>query len=179
MANLDAVRRRLTIVVAVLLGVCVVCIGILLSPLSSQSTARDQEFRDVRAKVQQKMRVVIPPSQVDQRVQEARQQIAAFYKDRLPSESSAITEELGTLATKDGIFLSTAHYDTKDTNVPDAQQVSITANLSGPYEKVVQFINDLERDRMLFIVDSVNLVEQSGGKVRLAVQFETYLRSGS
>ena len=179
MAKLDTTRRGLTIVLAALLLTAVVCAGILLSPLSAQSTARDQEFRDVRAKVQQKMKEVVPPGQLDQRVKQAREQIGAFYQDRLPSEASAITEELGKLAAEDGVFLSGAHYDAKDSDVPDVQQIAISANLTGPYEKVVKFINDLERDRMLFIVNNVSLVEQSGGTVHLAVQVNTYLRRQS
>ena len=93
--------------------------------------------------------------------------------------ASAITEELGKLAAEDGVFLSGAHYDAKDSDVPDVQQIAISANLTGPYEKVVKFINDLERDRMLFIVNNVSLVEQSGGTVHLAVQVNTYLRRQS
>ena len=179
MANLASTRRKLIAAIVVFLVVDAVCLGILLSPLSDKTGARDQEFRDLRAQVQQKAKLVIPPDQVDKRVQDARRQIAQFYKDRLPVESSRITDELGKLAARDNVFLSAAHYDTADTNVPDLMQVKIGANLTGSYEDVIRFINDLERDPSLFIVNSVNLVEQSGGRVRLAVEAETYQRRQS
>jgi type IV pilus assembly protein PilO len=41
----------------------------------------------------------------------------------------------------------------------------------------VKFINALERDKMFFLIDGVNLAEQQGN-VRLQLKLETYLRNG-
>jgi hypothetical protein len=48
--------------------------------------------------------------------------------------------------------------------------------LAGEYQRIVKFINALERDRTFFIIDRVNLAEQQGGNVRLELHLETYLR---
>ncbi|HEU5452796.1 MAG TPA: GspMb/PilO family protein [Terriglobales bacterium] len=177
MANLAQARRSLRIVLVVCAILVVAALAVLISPLARPSNSGQKEFDDVRAKVQQKIKQVIPPDQVDTRVSQARTQIDQFYKDRLPAEASTISVELGKLAAESGVHLSTAHYGAEDTDVPDLEQVKITANLSGDYLQIVKFINLLERDRLFFIVDNVSLVERgSGGLVGLQVVVETYLR---
>lgn len=177
MANLAQARRTLKIAFLLCAILAVAALAVLISPLARPSSGGQKEFLDVRTRVQQKMKQVIPPDQVDTRVQEARQQIDKFYADRLPAEASTISVELGKLAAESGVHLSTAHYAAADTDVSDLEQVTITANLSGDYLQIVKFINLLERDRLFFIVDNVNLVERgTGGAVSLQVVAETYLR---
>lgn len=176
MGNLARARRTLTIVLFVLLTVDVVAAIVLLSPLSRGQNAGQQEFNAIRAKVQDKERAVVPPDKMQGRVELARRQIGSFYSSRLPAEFSSITGELGKLAGQDKVKLSAAHYETQDSEVPDLQEVKITANLSGDYVQVVKYINDLERDPLFFVVSNVSLVEQSAGMVRLQVTAVTYLR---
>lgn len=177
MANLPRSRHRVKIALLACAVVDVLALAVLISPLARPSSSGQKEFLDVRAQVQKKMRQVIPPDQVDTRVQEARKQIDQFYRDRLPAEASAISVELGKLASESGVQLATAHYNATDTDVADLEQVTVTANLSGNYLQIVKFINLLERDHLFFIVDNVNLVERgTGGTVSLQVVAETYLR---
>ena len=177
MANLARARRSLRVIFLICGVVIVAAAAVLLSPLARPSNQGQDEFRDVRARVQQKMKAVIPPDQVDTRVQLARQQIDQFYRERFPAQASTIILELGKLETQSGAHLSTANYVTGETEVPDLQQVTITANLSGNYLQVVKFINLLERDRVFFLLDNVNLVERgAAGTVALQITMETYLR---
>jgi hypothetical protein len=57
--------------------------------------------------------------------------------------------------------------------------VTVTANLGGNYEEAMKFINALERNKMFFIVDAVNLGDQNGGNVRLNISLETYMKGGA
>ena len=125
------------------------------------------------------MQVVIPPDQVQSRVDQARAQIDAFYKDRLPGGASALSAELGKLAAASGVRLNSAHYVELESDLPGLVQVRVNANISGDYVAAVKFINAVERDKMFFIVDQVNLGEQQGGTVRLAVGVETYLKGAA
>ena len=177
MANLAGARRMVKTILIVCVVLDVAAAAVLLTAIGRPSGSGQQEFLEVRSRVRQKMKQVIPPDQVDTRVQQARQEIDRFYRDRLPTEASAINLELGKLAAETGVTLSTAHYDTTDSDVPDLSQVTITANLSGNYLQVVKFINLMERDRIFFVIDRVNLVERGeGGTVGLQVTAETYLR---
>jgi hypothetical protein len=56
--------------------------------------------------------------------------------------------------------------------------VEIQGSFSGDYLQLVRFINTLERSKMFFDVDSVDLAENTG-QVRLEITIHSYLRSGA
>jgi len=176
MANLRQARRHVFVALAVLLALDVVAVVVLLTPLAGSAAARRQEFATVRRQVQAKIKQVIPPDQVQVRVDEARTQIDAFYKDRLASGSAALTADLGKLASQSGVQLNAARYEELDSDLPGLRHVRITANVTGDYLQEVKFINSVERSKMFLIVDSISLAEQSAGVVRLGVTLETYLK---
>lgn len=179
MANLRQARRHIFIILAVLLVVDVLAAIVLITPLAGASAARLQEFDNVHRQVQAKMKVVIPPDQVQVRVDEARKQIDAFYKDRLASGSSALTSELGMLAGSSGVKLTSAHYEEMDSDLPGLRHIRIGANVTGDYLQEVKFINSVERSKMFFIVDNIGLAEQQAGVVRLGVTLETYMKGAA
>jgi Tfp pilus assembly protein PilO len=177
MANLRSARKRLA-TAAIILGVLdLAAVVFLVSPLGRSRTVRQQEFEQARVELQGKMRDAVPLRGMDKKLDVARQQIAAFYKDRFPSQYSAVSSELGKVAGQSGVRISQIAYDPKAADVPNLQQVAINANLDGDYLQVVKFINALERDPMFFMVDSLTLAQEQGGTVRLQVRLETYLRS--
>ncbi len=176
MANLVQARRRLTWTMIALGILDVIAVVVLASPLVISPAARTQEFNTVRANVLAKQRQVVPPDQVQMRVEEARKQIDAFYRDRLPSENSSISEQLGKLANDNHVKLTQAKYDPEDTEVSGLRRIKIDASLAGNYVDEVKFINALERSKMFFLVDSVTLGEQQAGVVRVALRLETYVK---
>jgi type IV pilus assembly protein PilO len=87
---------------------------------------------------------------------------------------------LGKLAARNGVRISNAKYTRKDAGLAGLARVEIDASLEGDYLQAVKFINALERDRMFFILNSIDLGEQQqGGFVRLGLKLETYLREKS
>ena len=50
-------------------------------------------------------------------------------------------------------------------------------SLSGDYAPVVRFINGLERDKMLFLIEGIALSGQQNGVVSLRMRLATYLRA--
>ncbi|HVP51696.1 MAG TPA: GspMb/PilO family protein [Terriglobales bacterium] len=177
MANLRRARKRLTTVAIVLAVLDVGAIGFLLSPLGRSRSAREGEYAEARRELQTKMRDAVPLRGMDKKLDLARQQIADFYRERFPAQYSAVSSELGKVAGETGVRVSQISYDPKPAEVPNLQQVVINANLDGDYLQVVKFINALERDKMFFMVDSLTLAQEQGGRVRLQVKLETYLRS--
>ena len=75
--------------------------------------------------------------------------------------------------------MNSAHYLELESDLPGLIHVRVDANISGDYVAAVKFINAVERDKMFFIVDQVNLGEQQGGTVRLAVGVETYMKGAA
>src|SRR5512142_1172125 len=173
MSNLRQARRRLIITMIVFGLLDVVAVAVLVLSLVAPSDARPQRVNALQAEVQGKIRTWIPPDQVQSRINDARKQIDEFYRTRLPSESSAISGELGRLAAQNQVTLTQAKYDVGDPPIPGVRVVTIDASLVGNYVQEVRFINALERSRLMFLVNSVTLGEQTGGKVRLQLKLET------
>lgn len=175
MANLQAARRNLYAIAAILIIVDIIAIFILVAP-GSAGAAKADEFQQLRQKVQTKSRTVVPPDQVQQRVDEARKQIAQFEKERIPAQPSDLSVELGKLASEAGVRLGTVRYDELDSDIPDLRHYRITASIAGDYLQSVKFVNSLERSHHFYVIDSVNLGEQQQGGVRLGISLDAYLK---
>jgi len=177
MANLRTARKRFA-VAAIILGVLdVAALVLLVSPFGRSRSLRQQEYEQLRMELQGKIRDAVPLRGMDKKLDVARHQIGDFYKDRFPAQYSAVSTELGKVASQTGVRISQIAYDPKPAEVPNLQRVAINANLDGDYLQVVKFINALERDPMFFMVDSLTLAQEQGGMVRLQVRLETFLRS--
>jgi Tfp pilus assembly protein PilO len=177
MANLRNARKRFTTAAIFLAVLDVAAVGFLVSPLGRSRSAREAEWAEARRELQAKKADAVPLRGMDKKLDLARQEIAAFYKDRFPAQYSAVSSELGKVAGETGVRVSQIAYEPKPADVPNLQQVVINANLDGDYLQVVKFINALERDRMFFMVDSLTLAQEQGGMVRLQIKLETYLRT--
>jgi type IV pilus assembly protein PilO len=78
------------------------------------------------------------------------------------------------------VQLGSVKYDARESEnnqVPGASRLEIEASISGDYANEMRFINGLERDKMLFILNNVSLGDAKGGTVRLQIKLETYLRN--
>lgn len=179
MANLRQARRNLYAIAGVLVVVDIVAIVILLTATGTRNATLDQQYQDLRKQVQLKSRTVVPPDQVQQRVEESRKQMAAFYQERLPSEMSTLSNQLGTLAKEAGVKLASIRYDEIDSDIPGLRCIRISASIGGDYLQSVKFINAMERSKIFFVIDSVTLGDQQAGQVRLGITSETYLKGGA
>lgn len=177
MANLRELRPKVRIATAVLATLCIVAFGLLIF-LYMDAGRQQQQFQVLHSQVQNSRGAMVPPQTVEDRVKEAREQIANFYEDRFPASDSSIFERMGKLANDNHVHLNQATYKSKDSDMPGVQRVTISAALSGDYAQVMKFINALERDKMFFIVDGVGLAGQTVGTVHLSLGVETYMRGG-
>lgn len=179
MANLKETQRKLKIILIVLAAVDVIAIGLLFSPLVGSVEARLQTLDQLRREAQQKKRVVEPLNGLDKKIVIASQQIDRFYDHRLPARDSAISENLGRLATESGVELAQVKYTFDDPVPVGLVPVEVEANLGGGYLQLVRFVNSLERDDLFFIVESVDLGGEQGDTVKLHMKLRTYLRTGA
>jgi type IV pilus assembly protein PilO len=178
MHRLKKIRRRISVAIVVFLLVGIAAAGYLstISPVE----AREQEYAGMQNEFRIKEKEAQPLRGMEGKLKAADKQIETFYRDRLPAESSQIAAELGRLAARNGVRISQAKYERKPTALPGLTRLEISANLEGDYLEAVKFINALERDRLFFILNSIDLGEQQqGGFVRLGLKLETYLREKS
>jgi hypothetical protein len=171
---------------AILVGINVFAIGALAYMMVRGTSALPAEFDSLHRQVQSRKTVVVQPQTVDQRVKEAREQIAHFYEDRFFDGSAAIFETLGRVANENHVRLNQASYKLNDQLKDDQgknvelpgglRQVEIAASLNGNYIDAMKFINALEREKQFFVVNTVALGDQKAGNVNLKIQIETYVR---
>ncbi len=103
----------------------------------------------------------------------------AFYQKRLPYATSQVVAETGDLAHRAGVHWTRAQYTylpvLSGTNA--LTEVHMDASVSGDYRPIVQFINSVERDKLFFVINGINLTGQQTGQVSLRIRLTTYLRA--
>ncbi len=175
MPDLRQMRNRIKIAIAALVLVDIAAVAVLMTPVAGSAEARQQDLQ--QSWLQLKARESAPWRGLDKKIPIAQKQIEDFYRDRFPSEDSAISADLGRLASENGVRLSAVKYDQKDAGLDGLERMEIEADVSGDYVQLVRFINALERNRLFFIVDDLELGNEQQGNVKLQIKVETYLRS--
>lgn len=175
MPDLKRTRNRLQIAVAALVVIDAIAIAMLVTPLAGMRETRQQEMRELWQQL--KSREFASWRGLDKKIPVAKQEIETFYQQRFPMEESAISAELGRVASQTGVRVTGVKYTVKDASIEGLQRVEIAANFSGDYLQLVRFVNALERDKLFFLVDGVDLGSEQNGIVGLQIKVETYLRS--
>lgn len=177
MPNLNETRKRMVAAIGTLVALDVALIAFLFSPWAVRPEAREHALKQAQEEFAARQRDVGPLIGMDRKLATAEVQLAEFYKTRLPARNSDIVAELGKLATSNGVRLAGAKYEQRASSLPGMTRVAINGALEGEYVNTVKFINALERDKMFFILDKVDLNSQQGGSVRLTLDLETYIKS--
>lgn len=178
MHRLKKIRGRILVAMVVFLLVGIAAAGYLSTIAPTE--ASEQDYANMQNEFRIKEKEAQPLRGMESKLKLAEKEIEGFYRDRLPDESSEIAAELGRLAARNGVRISQAKYERKPSGLPGLSRLEISANLEGDYLEAVKFINALERDRLFFILNSIDLGEQQqGGFVRLGLKLETYLREKS
>jgi type IV pilus assembly protein PilO len=179
MPDLRETRHKVKIALAALAAADVIMLAVFFSPLIGSQGSRRQQLDQAWKELQQKTREAEPLRGLDKKVPIARKQIDQFYAQRLPSQDSAISADLGKVAAQSGAKIESIKYSMKDPEMVGLRRVEIDADLGGDYLQLVRFINALERDQLFFLVDSVGLGGAQGGVVKLQLKLETYLKTGA
>ena len=177
MPDLKRHRPQIYTLIALLLLVDIGLIVYLVSPLRPRPASIQEQLQQAQGQLE-KTRVEAAPLQgMDQKLNTAQRDLGRFYRERFPARGSAIATELGKLAAANGVQISGAQYDEKESSIPGVHQVKIQAELDGQYVNEVKFINALERDKMFFILNGIGLAAQQGGAVRLQLNMQAFLRT--
>jgi type IV pilus assembly protein PilO len=179
MADLRQTRKNIKTALFILVGVDVLAAVAFFSPLVGSAESRLLEMHTLQAELTAKTRQVEPLKDLPDKVKLANRQVADFYKKRFPAQYSQILSELGKLKAAQGVNITQAQYKPQDLGPGGLQPVEIEADLSGNYVSLARFINDLERDDMFFIINSVAFTGEQTGPVKLQMKLETYLKAGA
>jgi type IV pilus assembly protein PilO len=116
---------------------------------------------------------------LDTKITASTQDADAFYTERLPYAYSQVLSELGRLTQKSNVRLANVQYAQQPvlSGANALTELHMDASVSGDYRPIVEFINGLERDKMFFLVNGINLSGQQTGVVNLRIGLTTYLRA--
>jgi Tfp pilus assembly protein PilO len=180
MPDLRQTRKKIKIALAVLVAIDLAAVAILISPLVGSTASRKQQLTQLWVELRDKTRQVEPLKNLPDKVHTASLQIADFYKKRFPAQDSEILIQFGKLAVANGVTIDEARYKAEDIELGKLQPVEVEANLTGTYVSLARFINALERDDMLFVIDNITLnAGEQKGPIKLQMKVETYLKAGS
>ncbi len=172
MGNLLQVKQRFILAATVLGAINLALLTYLLWPGStgpSQETLQKQ-YNDLKRDVERWQK---------SNPEKTRADLKQFYSENLPARYSQISERVDKIIRETGVQAQSIHYPPEDTSkrgLPDVQEVKIQTDVTGDYAKVARFINALEQDKMLFMIEKISLTGQQGGLVSLQITFNTFLR---
>jgi len=179
MPDLRQTRKNIKIALAVMAGADLLALIVYISPLVGSAQGRRQEINQLQVELNTKTKQVAPLKDLPQKVHLASQEIAEFYKKRIPEQNSQIPAEFGKLASANGVTIDQVKYKLAEERMGKLQPEEIEADLVGNYSSLARFINALERDEMFFIINSVTLGGEPQGGVKLNVKLEAFLKAGS
>lgn len=180
MINLPKIKKRFFTILSVLAVIDLVLVVYLLWPGSGNASRKARE-EALKSQEHELSMEVAPLKDIDQKLVQTRADIAALNKENIPNRWSEISAQLDKLTQQAGVVPEFIHYkpgtsSDKKSDLPGVQPVSIETSVSGEYGKVARFINSLEQDKLLFIIQQVTLSSREGGLVTLQIKFETFLK---
>jgi type IV pilus assembly protein PilO len=176
MADLRQAQRRMFTAAGVLGLLAVAAVAFLVSPLGRSRAAYEQEFTGLRPELHKAVAEARDAENIDQKLVTAQKQITNVYEERFAARWSDIAAEIGEIADDAGVTVGQLRYDARAEEAPGLERVEMQASVTGSYLEIVKFINALERDKMMFVVDSITLGSEREGAVQLELALVTYMR---
>jgi Tfp pilus assembly protein PilO len=189
MADLRKTQKQVSTTLIAMGVLSLVAAVVLLSPLVGSAESRRAELTDLSNELRVKTHEVVPLRGIDKKIVEARGEIKDFYDVRFPDVESSVSESLGQVASENSVKIDSAKYDskadernekseTKNAQAVGLRRVQIEASFSGSYPSMMHFVNELEKAKTFFLVDSVNVGEAQGGDVKLQMKLEAFVKAG-
>lgn len=166
---------------AAVLGLAVLAFALYLIWPGSSRAAQEQEKTALQEKFSALNREVgLWESSNPEKV---RADLNVLYKG-IPGRDSEISQRLEKLFQESGVTPSGAikysFADSQKSELPGVQRIKIDATVTGDYAKLGRFINAMEQDPLLFVIEKISLSSQTeGNSVSLQMTFETYLKGAA
>ena len=180
MDKLAKVKRQFTTILAILGGLALILLAYLLWPGTSASAKLAQEDA-LRQQEKALSHEVAPLRNIEQTLTQTRVDVKKFYEQKVPGQFSQISQHLEKLVQETGVTTDGWRYNQEKTGekneLPGIQRIDIETTVHGDYAKVARFINALEQDKFVFIINQITLNGSEGGNlVSLQIKFETFLK---
>jgi Tfp pilus assembly protein PilO len=180
MTNLAKIKQKFTVIVSVLAVVDLLLLVYLLLPSTSQS-GRVAEEKNLQEQVKTLNHDVAPLQGIGGKLAQTRVDIDKLYAQKVPTEFSQISQHLEKLVQDAGVTTQGIHFNnernlSEKNTLPDVRPIDIDTTVTGEYAKVARFINVMEQDKYIFIIDQISLTSQESGVISLQIKFQTFLK---
>ena len=180
MASLTQQRRRFTFALAAMGAICLLAAFFLVAPITASSAQRFDELRAKQDQLRAREKETRPIRNLSQLIDKAKTDYNRFSSDRLTAFPSTVYTDIYELARKNNVSLGEMKYDSYDTETPSLKLLQVQARISGQYPNLVRFINAIERDKLFFVIRTLQLTDTRADRgeqnVQLTLTMETYLR---
>jgi Tfp pilus assembly protein PilO len=112
------------------------------------------------------------------RLPEAREQLAKFEKERIPSRRQGFSKaarRVRDVAERSGIQLSGVAYKLEPAGKEPLERLGITLTADGPFTNLVRFAHELETAEDFLIVREFNFRPGESGDLALRIEADMYL----
>lgn len=180
MGDLQKIQKQFTAVAAILSVTALALLMYLFWPGSGRR-AQDEETASLE---HQRIELTNEVNlQKSSNPEKTRSDLKVLYTD-LPSRYSQISQRMAKLFQEAGVSPSASiKYSIEQpdkTDLPDVQRIKIETTVTSDYAKVARFINAVEQDPLLFVIEKISLSGQpEGNAVSLQITFETYLKGAA
>jgi Tfp pilus assembly protein PilO len=178
MRDLQQIRKRVFIVLAILGVISIGLLGYLLWPGASVSAQKEQA-EALQQQYTALQHDVEPLNGIEGKLVQTRADVKDLQKDSIPSRASEISLRLEKISLAVGVQSEGVRYTVKNADkddLPGLQHLEIETSVTGEYPKLAHFINAIEQDKMLFVIDEVSLRSQQSGVVTLQIKLHTFLK---
>lgn len=172
-------RTRLQTALGVLLLLNGILVFFLVRSPGLTAVERERDIAGLEARQRIAQSRVDRLTQLKVKVREATQNEQKFSQANFLARSSAFSTmltDLEQLASDNHLVPTgtTYHIDDND-NKLGWTAVRVNLQLQGDYPSVVRFLNQLEKSKLFWIIESMDVSEQQGSSLRLNLQAATYL----
>lgn len=172
-------RARLQAALGILLVINAVLLFLLFRSPGQSSAARQEELARMETRHREARNQVQEMRDLTQKVQTAIQNGQQFARQNfLPRSSafSAMLANLEKLASRNRLQPGDINYRM---NEPENElgwvNVEVALTIEGDYPDLVRFINQLEQEKVFWIIQSLDVSGSGGAQLRLNLQTQTYL----
>lgn len=184
--DLRNLRTQLLLVVGVLVLLDVAAIAVLLSPIGRGGEARQQRYRQLVLEKAATSQSAAATQGMERKIATAGEQETAFNRERFIRRYSEMSETLSRIAREAGVRVSDVKYRSTGEERSDKQKapkgydgLEILMQVHGSYTQDMRFINAVERQKTLLLIDDVHFGGMKGNELTVSVHLTTYLRSAA
>lgn len=173
-------------IILTLLGVLLVVDGALAYVNLKMSSARETPQQVLATQTRQLKLLkadVERAAAIQKNIPQVLRQFDAFESNLPPASKgySAISQELNDFARDTHLLIGDLKFHQKELTERNLDEVEIEATVAGDYNGIVRFINQLQRSKNVYIVDTLQLETDTTGQgpanlLRISLHLRTYFR---